>query len=93
MNFARDPRSVPVMLIRYMVAEGGRIGIDASAESLGVTVNAIHQGICRLRRDGFVITTLPSARAGPYRAHWYRLDDLSCGRRYLDALFGAGPRT
>jgi len=77
------------MLIRYMVAEGGRVRIDDAAEALGVTRNAIHQGVCRLRRDGFSIATLPSARAGPYRAHWYLLEDLDAGRRYLDALFGA----
>jgi len=59
----------------------GRVDVEVAWEALGIARQTVIQAVCRLRRDGWRIETIPRPHAF-YRARvkWYRLDERDAGR-------------
>ena len=86
----------PAVLVVMASDPEGRVEVDTAFEAFGVARQTVIQAVCRLRKDGWRIETIPAPHAY-YRARvkWYKLDERDAGAAELlvaDLLKTCGKR-
>jgi len=86
----------PVVLVAMSRDPDGRVEVETVSSACGVARQTVIQAVCRLRRDGWRIETIPPPHAF-YRSRvkYYKLDERDAGAAELlvaDLLKTCGKR-
>ena len=90
----RSPWATPAAILSILL-NADRAHVPTIMAACRASRNTIHQGISRLRRDGFCIDTIPPP-SGPFLCQFYRLipDQKAKAILYLTRTYvGAEPAT